>query len=127
MKTDKEFTTQALISPEVDAKIVDQILLQAGGVGLGITLSIFGLVLISNWLGIKPAISEWVKRQQTESQILKTISESLTAYLKDYQQNHTSYLENNTKVISKLDDIEDSLDRLHDEVKSKGSKRIFFR
>ncbi|KOP22819.1 hypothetical protein AMR41_29430 [Hapalosiphon sp. MRB220] len=41
----------ALNNISIPDKVVDQVLLQSGGVGLGVLISIFGTIILLKWLG----------------------------------------------------------------------------
>jgi predicted transposase YbfD/YdcC len=136
IKTEINPTTKTIsqevvsISPNIQDKVVDQVLLQAGGVGLGVLVTIFGIIIIANWMGIKPAIQEWINKQKVESETLRSISEALSLLTKETQQHNSRCAEDTSKIMRsvesvdiKINDIKDDLRELSREVRmSKGSK-----
>ncbi|MBD2457772.1 hypothetical protein H6G80_27350 [Nostoc sp. FACHB-87] len=87
----KETPNQQLavtISPEMQNKVLDQVLIQSSGVGLGIILSVIGFFALLNWLGLKEAIGGWIERQKVESEALKDLTESFRMFLAEYKRDN---------------------------------------
>lgn len=105
------------ISHNLQDKIIDQVLLQAGGVGLGVIISIVGALLLANWMGVKPAIQEWVNKQKVESETLKTISDTLAELLRDSQLHNNRCAEENAKIINTLGSVDNKVDGLREDIR----------
>ncbi|BAY65000.1 hypothetical protein NIES22_51010 [Calothrix brevissima NIES-22] len=103
------------LSPNIQDKIVDQVLIQAGGVGLGIVVAIVGALFIANWLGIKPAIEEWSKKQRIESDTLKSISDTLSQLMKDNQLHSNKCAEDNIKITKSIEGVDTKVTELRED------------
>ncbi|WP_414575319.1 hypothetical protein [Anabaena sp. CCY 9402-a] len=101
----KTITSVVAISPQAQDKIIDQILVQSSGVGLGIVLSVCGAVAIAYWLNLKPAIASWVEKQRVESEAIKSLSETFSDFAREYRDS--------------AKEIKDTLDNIKDIVLKK--------
>ncbi|BBD59517.1 hypothetical protein NIES2109_23040 [Nostoc sp. HK-01] len=88
-KTDQHQQQLAVsITPEMQNRVLDQVLIQSSGVGLGIILSILGMVALAEWLGLRAALRGWIDRQKVESEALKNLSNAFTLFLSEYKRDN---------------------------------------
>lgn len=92
-----------IIPAEAQNKIVDQILVQSGGVGLGVILTLAGAVFIARWLGLKGAIQGWVEKQKIEAEALSELSGAFTLFVSDYRATTTEIKESLLDIRGKLE------------------------
>lgn len=115
--TEQPIQNTIKISPSNQDKIVDQVILQGGGVGLGIILAIIGAVFLANWLEIKPAIREWANKQKVEAESLKSISDALNQLIKETQQHNARATEENAKIIQSVSNVDSKVNELREDFK----------
>ncbi|MEH2060278.1 MAG: hypothetical protein V7K97_29920 [Nostoc sp.] len=65
------------LSPDTESKIVYQILTQSAGVGLGMILTILGLVLMARWMGVNSLISTWIKKLEGDAESFRSLANSV--------------------------------------------------
>ncbi|MBD2168049.1 hypothetical protein H6G04_27060 [Calothrix membranacea FACHB-236] len=101
------------LTPEQQNKIIDTVILQSGGIGLGIILSIIGILLIFKWLGVRDALIEWAKKQSVQSEMLKSagdslesISENLTMLTRQSNEHNDRMREANLNTNQKLTELD---------------------
>jgi len=105
------------ISQTAQDKIIDAVLLQGGGIGFGILIATAGALFIANWLGFKQAISEWTRKQKLESESLKSISDSLSALLKETSNHNDRYRETTQTTVNSLKELDMRVVSLHEDIK----------
>ncbi|AFY49027.1 hypothetical protein Nos7524_3227 [Nostoc sp. PCC 7524] len=104
-------------SPTTQDRIIDQVILQAGGVGLGIILSLIGLILLAKWLGLREAFQEWVHKQKIEAETLKSISDTLNRLNTEYESHRTQSNENTSRIIKSIENVDHKVTVLNEEFK----------
>lgn len=112
------------LSPSLQDKLVDSIILQAGGVGLGIVLSIIGVLFIFRWLGLKDAVSKWAEKQSIQGEMLKSINDGLATLIRETTE-HNDRMRESTLSTSqslkeldfKITGVQKSLDGIHTDIK----------
>jgi hypothetical protein len=70
--------TQLSINPNIQDKVIEQVLLQSGGVSLGVILSIVGAIGVAKWMGIGSLFAKWMERVDSGTESLKALADALT-------------------------------------------------
>lgn len=94
------------LSPSLQDKLVDSIILQAGGVGLGIILSIIGILFIFRWLGLKDAVGKWAEKQSIQGEMLKSINEGLSELIRETSLHNDRVRESNLSTSQSLKELD---------------------
>ncbi|MEH1957650.1 hypothetical protein [Nostoc sp.] len=90
------------LSPDSESKIVDQILTQSAGVGLGIIVTLLSLVLLAKWIGINKLIIKWVEKLESDTESFRTLANSVQNMTNDSKANHSTYVADHTKIIDEV-------------------------
>ncbi len=102
-QTDKPQTPKQVnyinVSPDTESKIVDQILTQSAGVGLGIIATLLSLVVLARWLGLNNLIIKWVEKLESDSQSFRSLANSVQNMSVDSKTHHNKYVEDHNKIV----------------------------
>ncbi|ALF55605.1 hypothetical protein ACX27_26630 [Nostoc piscinale CENA21] len=74
------------IPPESQQRIIDQVLIQSGGVGLGILVTFVAVFTMAYWMGLREAIIGWTDKQKVESEALRNLSTAFSIFLAEYKE-----------------------------------------
>jgi len=64
-------------SKNVQDRIIDEILIQSGGVGLGIVFSIITSLFVLKWSGVYSFFGAWLKKEENEAEAIRALVISL--------------------------------------------------
>jgi hypothetical protein len=93
------------LTPDTQSKIVDQVLTQSAGVGLGMILTILGLLLLARWMGVNNLISKWVEKLESDSESFRVLANSVQNMSGDTKANHSTYVADHTKIIEEVREV----------------------
>ncbi|MEA5603723.1 hypothetical protein [Nostoc sp. UHCC 0252] len=93
------------VSPDTESKIVDQILTNASGVGLGIILTLLSLVVLARWLGLNALITKWMEKLESDSQSFRSLANSVQNMSIDSKTHHNKYVEDHTKIVEEVREV----------------------
>ncbi|MEA5625330.1 hypothetical protein [Nostoc sp. UHCC 0251] len=93
------------VSPDTQSKIVDQILTQSAGVGLGMLLTILGLVLLARWMGVNNLILTWIKKLEGDAESFRSLANSVQSMSMDSKTYHNTYVNDHTKIIEEVREV----------------------
>ncbi|MEH1863256.1 MAG: hypothetical protein V7L21_35810 [Nostoc sp.] len=93
------------LTPDTESKIVDQILTQSAGVGLGIIVTLLSLVLLARWIGINKLIVKWVEKLESDTESFRTLANSVQNMSTDSKANHNTYVADHTKIIDEVREV----------------------
>ncbi|MGV0103957.1 hypothetical protein NSTCB13_02600 [Nostoc sp. DSM 114160] len=97
--------TYIKINPDTESKIVDQILTQSLGVGLGMVLTILGLVLLAKWMGVNKLIVKWVEKLESDAESFRSLANSVQNMSGDTKANHGTYVADHNKIIDEVREV----------------------
>ncbi len=97
--------TYIKINQDTEGKIVDQILTQSAGVGLGMLLTILGLVLLARWMGVNNLISTWIKKLEGDAESFRSLANSVQSMSGDTKANHNTYVNEHSKIIEEVREV----------------------
>lgn len=105
------------ISPSVQDRVLDQILVQSSGVGLGIFISLISFVLLVRWLGAGTFINRFMENIEKGTQSLNNLTSSIGDVSKELDINHQKYVADHQAIIEKIAEVkhlirEDVIDAL---------------
>ncbi len=95
------------LSADTESKIVDQILTQSAGVGLGIIVTLLSLVVLARWLGLNTLITKWVEKLESDSQSFRSLANSVQNMSVDSKTHHNKYVEDHSKIIEEVRDVKE--------------------
>ncbi|MFN6531025.1 hypothetical protein [Nostoc sp. ChiSLP03a] len=93
------------LNPDTQSKIVDQILAQSMGVGLGIIVTLLSLVVLARWLGLNALITKWMEKLESDSQSFRSLANSVQNMSVDSKTHHNKYVEDHTKIIEEVREV----------------------
>nr|WP_322719601.1 hypothetical protein [Nostoc sp. ChiQUE02]MDZ8232638.1 hypothetical protein [Nostoc sp. ChiQUE02] len=93
------------LNPDTQSKIVDQVLTQSAGVGLGMILTILGLLLLARWMGVNNLISKWVEKLESDSESFRLLANSVQNMSGDTKANHSTYVADHNKIIDEVREV----------------------
>jgi hypothetical protein len=99
--------TQLSINPNIQDKVIEQVLLQSGGVSLGVILSIVGAIGVAKWMGIGSLFAKWMERVDSGTESLKALADALTRITGDLKDNHLKYLEDHKDILDELSEVKE--------------------
>ncbi len=97
--------TYIKINQDTESKIVDQILTNASGVGLGIMVTLLSLVFLAKWLGINNLIVKWVEKLESDSESFRSLANSVQSMSNDTKNYHGTYVADHTKIIEEVREV----------------------
>ncbi|MEH1966769.1 hypothetical protein [Nostoc sp.] len=97
--------TYIKINQDTEGKIVDQILTNASGVGLGMILTILGLLLLAKWIGVNNLIVKWVEKLESDAESFKVLANSVQNMASDSKTYHGTYVADHTKIIEEVREV----------------------
>ncbi|QSV70063.1 MAG: hypothetical protein HEQ20_03915 [Aphanizomenon flos-aquae KM1D3_PB] len=100
---------QISISPNVQDKVVEHILLQSGGVGLGLILALIGSVFIFKWLGIPEFIKRWMDKLDSEAESLRSLANAVNSLAEDSKDNHNKYVTDHQHILSAVSEVKEEV------------------
>ncbi|NEU81911.1 hypothetical protein [Nostoc sp. UIC 10630] len=100
------------LSPNTESKIVDQILTNASGVGLGMILTILGLLLLARWMGINNLIIKWVEKLESDTESFRTLANSVQNMSSDTKANHNTYVNEHSKILEEVRDVKEITNKI---------------
>ncbi|MDZ8259442.1 hypothetical protein [Nostoc sp. ChiQUE01b] len=95
------------LTPDTQSKIVDQVLTNASGVGLGMILTILGLLLLARWMGINNLIMKWVEKLESDAESFRTLANSVQNMSGDTKTNHSTYVADHNKIIDQVREVKE--------------------
>lgn len=101
--------TKISINPNLQDKIVEHILLQSGGVGLGFILALIGSVFIFKWLGIPEFINRWMDKLDSETESLRTLANAVNSLAEDSKDNHNKYVTDHQHILSAVSEVKEEV------------------
>ncbi|WP_146110948.1 hypothetical protein [Nostoc sp. 'Peltigera membranacea cyanobiont' N6] len=93
------------LNPDTQSKIVDQILTQSAGVGLGIIVTLLSLVLLAKWIGVNNLIIKWVEKLESDTESFRTLANSVQNMSGDTKANHNTYVNEHSKIIDEVREV----------------------
>jgi hypothetical protein len=93
------------LNPDTQSKIVDQVIAQSTGVGLGMILTILGLLLLAKWMGVNNLIAKWVEKLESDSESFRTLANSVQNMSGDTKVNHSTYVADHNKIIDEVREV----------------------
>ncbi|MCW5317949.1 hypothetical protein GTQ43_30525 [Nostoc sp. KVJ3] len=93
------------LNPDTQSKIVDQVLTNASGIGLGIIITLLGLIVVARWLGLNALIAKWMEKLESDSQSFRTLANSLQNMSVDSKVQHNKYVEDHSKIIDEIREV----------------------
>lgn len=100
-------TSLISISPNIPDQVVEQLLLQSGGISLGVIISILGAVGMAKWMGLGTLFSKWMDRVDSGTESLKSLADALTRITGDLKDNHSKYLEDHEDILKELAEVKE--------------------
>ncbi|UKO99348.1 hypothetical protein [Nostoc sp. UHCC 0870] len=97
--------TQINISPNVQDRVVEQILIQSGGIGLGILISLISSVLMAKWLGLGTFIVKFLERIDKSTESLTSLATSIHQVSKELDLNHDKYVKDHKDILDKVGEV----------------------
>ena len=93
------------VSPDTESKIVDQILTQSAGVGLGMILTLLSIVVLARWLGLNNLIAKWMEKLEADSQSFRSLANSVQNMSVDSKTHHNKYVEDHNKIVEEVREV----------------------
>ena len=97
------------INPNLQDKLVEHILVQSGGVGLGVILSLIGSVFIVKWLNIPEFINRWMDKLDNETESLRTLANALNSLAEDSKENHNRYVTYHQQILCAVSEVKEEV------------------
>lgn len=63
----------------LEDKVIEAVLGNTAGVGLGMIITVAGVIAVAKWLGIREMIQSWIHKEKQEAESLATLTENLAA------------------------------------------------
>ncbi|MEH1803211.1 MAG: hypothetical protein V7L13_29425 [Nostoc sp.] len=104
--------TYIKINPDTESKIVDQILVQAGGVGLGILLTMVGIIFLLKWLGINQLVVKWMGKLESDAESLRVLANSVQNITSDSKINHSTYTTEHSKILDEVREVKEVTNKI---------------
>jgi hypothetical protein len=104
-------TTQAQVSinPNVQDKVIEHILLQSGGVGLGFILAFIGSIFIVKWLNIPEFINRWMDKLDSETESLRSLANAVNSLAEDSKDNHNKYVNDHQCILNAVSEVKEEV------------------
>jgi hypothetical protein len=100
------------LTPDTQAKIVDQILVQSGGVGLGIIATFLTFIILAKWMGVNKLISKWVEKLESDAKSFSSLANSVKDMIEETKSYHATYVANHTKIIDTVKEVKEIVKEL---------------
>lgn len=99
--------TQAILNvpPEVTARIIDKILLQSGGVGLGIIIAGWALLAVFQKLGAGQLIQSYITKMEESTEAVKALVRGLDSVSKELNTKHYEYVDQHEEINKNVDHV----------------------
>ncbi|MBD2449415.1 hypothetical protein H6G76_20070 [Nostoc sp. FACHB-152] len=97
------------VPSRVQEKIIEQVLIQSGGVGLGVLLSLIGAIYFAKILGVGNFISKCLEQVDSGTQSLKALTEVLNKITEDLKDNHTKYIQDHEDILEEISEVKEIL------------------
>jgi len=97
------------VTPTAQDKIIDQVIVQSGGVGLGIFISLIAFVLTIRYLGAGTLISKFMDNLEKGADSLKSLTTSIDEVTKELDINHQKYVADHKDIIDKIAEVKELL------------------
>jgi hypothetical protein len=93
------------LNPDTQSKIVDQILTNASGIGLGIIITFLGLIVIARWMGVNNLIVKWAEKLESDTESFRTLANSVQNMTNDSKANHSTYVADHNKIVEEVREV----------------------
>ncbi|MBW4421177.1 MAG: hypothetical protein KME13_18410 [Myxacorys californica WJT36-NPBG1] len=101
-------TTYIAVQADTQAKVIDAVLQNTAGVGLGVILCTLGLVVVANWLGIKDVFKSFIKSQSENADSMKKLASGVEDLVRTSNHNR----EDIDRLTKKVDGINDTVQEI---------------
>lgn len=102
-------TPKITIPASVQDKLIEQLLIQSGGVSLGVILTLAGSIYLAKVLGVGNFITKCIEQVESGTQSLKALTEVLNRITGDLKDNHTKYLEDHEDILEEIAEVKEIL------------------
>ncbi|WP_323294441.1 hypothetical protein [Dolichospermum sp. UHCC 0684] len=99
------------VSPEFQEQLLEQVLLQSGGISVGVILSFCGAIFLAKYLGVGKLIAGLVDRVEKGTDSLKEVSQGLSRLNCDLTEANRVHVVTHENILNKVDV---ALDRLQE-------------
>lgn len=89
----------------IQEKVIDQVLLQSSGVGLGFILAILGSILMLKWIGAGTFINNLMEKIERGIKSTTSLAESVENIVKEMKETHDRGRENHEDVMTEVKDV----------------------
>lgn len=90
-------------------KIIDQVLLQSSGVGLGFILAFTFLFFAAKIMGIGGVIKQGFDYMNNSNESLRSMAEAFKDIVTQIKDNHSTYLEDHKDILEEVEKVQDLL------------------
>ncbi|MBD2694425.1 hypothetical protein [Anabaena catenula] len=105
------------VSPQFQERLLEQMLLQSGGISIGIIMAMVGSVVLAKYLGVGELIAGAVDRVEKGTESLKEVSKGLSELVCDISEAHRANSISHENIINKVETVIEKLQETKELVK----------
>lgn len=100
-----QYFSQISVNQNLQDKIVNQILIQSSGIGLGIIISMISAVLMFKWLGADNALGRLLDKIDKGVDSLNNLSIGISQVSRDADSNYKRSIEHKDLIIDRIHEV----------------------
>ena len=105
------------VKPSIQERLVDQVIIQSSGIGLGLILSLFGLYFVANWLGLHQLTAKFMSKLDSDSESLRTLANAVSNMSSDSKDNHRTYVAEHDRILNEVGEVKDLVKEINHKLK----------
>lgn len=90
-------------------KVVDQVLLQSGGVGMGIIISIFGTIILLKWLGAGAIIQNILNKLERAIESAVSLASSVEKLADEAKEAHNKTEVRHNQIMDEFEEVKNTI------------------
>lgn len=105
------------VSPEFQERVLEQMLLQSGGISVGVLLAMVGAIALAKYLGVGKLIAGLVDRVEKGTDSLKEVSQGLSQLNCELTEANRVHVVTHENILNKVETVIEKLQETKELVK----------